>query len=210
MSQPVKNYYTPQEYLALEEKANYKSEYFQGEIFQMAGANLNHDRIALDLLLLLQNSFTEKPCEAFSSEVRLLVKSNGLYTYPDASVVCGEVQFAEDRDDIITNPLMLVEVLSKSTRNYDRGVKFELYRGLPSFQIYLILDSLRVYAELHQKINEEVWQMAVFHDLDDLLKITPLNLELSLAQVYKRVRFKSEEPPKLRRKSKSSRQLKKR
>jgi Uma2 family endonuclease len=208
MTQVLKKYYTPEEYLALEEKAEYKSEYFRGEILQMAGTNLNHDRLAIDTLNLLQSSFAGKPFEAFSSDVRLLVKKNGLYTYPDVSVVCGDIIFLEGRDDTITNPIMLVEVLSKSTRNYDRGAKFELYRELPSVQIYLILDSLRVYAEYHQRISERVWQMETYNNLQDTVKLTAFELEIPLAEVYKRVNFADAPPTPLKRKTPTKRRSK--
>src|SRR5688572_31697002 len=115
MLQKQPRYYTPEEYLALEEVAETKNEYFQGEIFAMSGGSANHNQIAVSVCMMLAAEFEEKPCKVFSSDLRLLVQANGLYTYPDAMVVCDPVEYAEGRNDTITNPIVIVEVLSQST-----------------------------------------------------------------------------------------------
>ena len=141
MTQLAEKYYSLQEYLTFEEKAQLKSEYYQGQIFQMAGGSANHSRISLNICLELTIALRGKSCEVFNSDMKIAVKANGLHTYADAAVVCGEVEFGPGRDDIITNPLLLVEVLSPSTRNYDRADKFLLYRVIIltiEIHIYLI------------------------------------------------------------------------
>lgn len=115
MFQPEQKYYTPEEYLALEEDAEYKSEYYQGEIFAMSGGSPNHNRIAGNLYIALREALEGKSCEAFFSDMRLQVKKNGLYTYPDVMVVCGGLEFVKGRTDTITNPVVIIEVLSEST-----------------------------------------------------------------------------------------------
>ena len=147
MLKSQKTYFTPEEYLDLEETAEYRSEYYQGEIFAMTGGTVNHNRIARDICQALTEDFEEKPCEVFMNDVRLLVQDNGLYTYPDLMVVCGDIVFAEGRDDTITNPIVLVGVLSKSTGDYDRGPKFELYRALDTLQDYVLVDQVKVHVE---------------------------------------------------------------
>jgi Uma2 family endonuclease len=116
----MKRIFTPEEYLAMEEQAPYKSEFFQGEIFAMSGGSANHSTIISNCIISLGNALKGKPCRVFESNMRLLVKRNGLYTYPDATVVCGQVEFAMGRNDTITNPTLIVEVLSPTTHAYDR------------------------------------------------------------------------------------------
>lgn len=118
---PQKTYYTPKEYLALEEEAEYRSEYYQGEIFAMSGGSANHNRIAGNVYTAMISAFGGGPCGAFITDMRLLVKKNGLYTYPDVMAVCGGLEFAEGRDDTLTNPAVIVEVLSKLPRDTTAG-----------------------------------------------------------------------------------------
>jgi Uma2 family endonuclease len=187
MLQKQPKYYTPAEYLELEEKANYKSEYFEGEIFAMSGGSTNHNRIAVSICTLLDVAFEGKPCEVFSSDVRLLVQANGLYTYPDVMVVCGSVDYAEDRNDTITNPIVIFEVLSKSTRDYDRGKKFERYRELASLQDYLLIDQARVYIEHYHKVENGRWVLTLFNNPDTLLTLSSIGVNLAVSRIYHKV-----------------------
>jgi Uma2 family endonuclease len=187
MLQKQPKYYTPEEYLALEEAAETKNEYFQGEIFAMSGGSTNHNQIAVSICTILDVAFEEKPCKVFSSDVRLLVQANGLYTYPDAMVVCGPIEYAEGRNDTVTNPIVIVEVLSKSTREYDRGKKFELYRDLPSFQDYLLIDQDRVYIEHYHKLKDGRWVLTLFNNLETNLTLTAIDVSLSVRRIYHKV-----------------------
>lgn len=194
MLQRQPEYYTPEEYLALEEAAETKHEYFQGEIFAMSGGSTNHNRIAVSVCTILATEFEEKPCEVFSSDVKLLVQANGLYTYPDAMVVCGPVEYAEGRNDTVTNPIVIVEVLSKSTRDYDRDKKFELYRDLPSFRDYLLIDQDRVYIEHYHRLEEGRWVLTLYNNLDTSLTLTAIEVSLPVRRIYHKVEW----PPKKR------------
>jgi len=129
--------YTPQEYLALERKAAYKSEYIGGFIVAMPGVSRWHDRIAGDTYAALHAQLADGPCEIFTSDIRVKNEVTGRYTDPDASVVCGEPQFADEELDTLLNPTVIIEILSPSTEAYDRGDKFEAYRRLPSLQEYV-------------------------------------------------------------------------
>ncbi|MFN8458666.1 MAG: Uma2 family endonuclease [Anaerolineae bacterium] len=180
-------FYTPEEYLALEEKAEYKSEYYNGEIFAMAGGSYNHNIIASNINALLNQFFEAKPCFVFGSDMRLLVKPNGLYTYPDVMVICGQVQFAEGRTDTVTNPLIIVEVLSKSTRDYGRGFKFELYRTMETLQDYILVDQTRIHIEYFHKLEEGRWVLIETNTPDTILTIQALNLELPINRIYHKV-----------------------
>jgi len=179
--------YTPEEYLALEETADYRSEYFRGEIFAMSGGSANHNRIARNLVVRLDTAFADKPCEAFINDMRLLVKENGLYTYPDVMAVCGQLEFVPDRTDTLTNPSLIIEVLSKSTAGYDRGAKFELYRALNSLQDYVLVDQAKIHVEHFHRLDDGRWLLQEFNELEDVLKIETIEFEISLTQIYQKV-----------------------
>ena len=184
-------YYSPEEYLALEEATDYKSEYYQGEIFVMSGVSVNHNRIAGNVHAALNNAFDAKPCEVFMGDVRLLVKKNGLYTYPDVMVICGQLEFAEGRMDTLTNPIVIVEVLSKSTQDYDRGAKFELYRAIETLQDYVLIDQARVHMEYFRKLEDGRWLLQEFNQLEAILRIEAVGVEIPLSRVYQRVEWES-------------------
>ena len=121
---------SPEEYLEIERKAEDKSEYYNGEMFAMSGVSRRHDRIAVQLTFLFAQHLRGKRCEAFTANMRVLAVPTGLYTYPDLSAACEEPQFADPHVDTLTNPTLLVEILSPSTEDYDRGKKAKLYRAI--------------------------------------------------------------------------------
>ena len=180
-------YYTPEEYLALEEAAEYRSEYYQGEIFAMSGSSANHNRIARNLVIALESAFENKPCESFINDMRLLVKKNGLYTYPNVMVVCGQIKFVEGRTDTVTNPVVVIEILSESTQDYDRGSKFMLYRGLETLQEYILIDQTKIYVEQFRRLEDGRWILDNLDQTDDLLRIESIDFKISLQQIYRNV-----------------------
>lgn len=180
-------FYTPEEYLVLEEKADHKSEYFNGEVFAMAGGSYNHNVIAGNINAALNQFAESKPCIAFTSNMRVLVKTNGLYTYPDAMLVCGQVEFAEGRNDTLTNPLIIVEVLSKSTRDYDRGFKFESYRLIETLQDYLLIDQERVHVEYFHKLEDGRWVLIETNLPEAELTLQAINFTLPISRIYHKV-----------------------
>jgi Uma2 family endonuclease len=141
-----KRRYTPQEYLAREDAADSKSEYSNGEIVPIGGTT-NHNRISLNLAGSMNLAFAQIDYEVFMADVKLWVPERNAYTYPDVMVVAGAVEYQDVRSDIICNPSVIVEVLSKSTEDYDRREKFSLYRTLPSFQEYVLIDQTRIQVE---------------------------------------------------------------
>lgn len=179
--------YTPEEYLEMERKALQKSEYYAGEIFLMAGASPNHNRIARNVLTELNGGLRGQECEAFGSDQRLFVKKNGLYTYPDALVVCGRIEFDSRDRDSITNPVLIVEVLSPSTANYDRGGKFELYRDIPSFQEYVLIHQDKIHIEHHLADGKGGWLLTETKDLDTELLFASIGISIPLSRIYERV-----------------------
>jgi Uma2 family endonuclease len=183
---PLKKSFTPAEYLAMEQAADYKSEYYNGEIFAMSGGTADHSQIAGQFITALNQRLDPKPCRVFTSDMRLLVQRNGLYTYPDAMVVCGKIQFAEQRKDTLTNPLVLVEVLSESTRDYDRGTKFNFYRQIPTLQEYVLVESERAHVEVYRRTGE-LWAVEMLDGLDAVVRLASVECEIPLTQIYAKV-----------------------
>jgi len=184
-----KKYYSPEEYLVLEETAEFKSEYYQGEIFAMAGASVNHNQIMLNTVIKLNKDLTDK-CRIFVTDVRLWINKKELFTYPDIMIVYGKIEFYTKHDDTITNPIVIFEVLSESTKNYDRGEKFVSYRMIPSFQEYVLIDQSQIHVE-HFYIGEQgKWVLTEYNDLADVLKLTKIDFQISLRDIYHRVEFK--------------------
>ena len=180
---------TPAQYLALEEMATTKNEYFRGEIFMMAGGSPNHNRIAGNIFAEFNVGLRGRRCEAFNSDQRLHVKKNGLYTYPDVLVVCGQIEYADPKRQEMTNPTVIVEVLSPATKNYDQGGKFELYRDIPSFRDYVLAHQDKVHIEYFHKGEDGRWVLTEFKALTDQIRIISLDLALSLDRIYERVEW---------------------
>ena len=194
MSQSIKPHYTPEEYLALEEAAEYKSEYYQGEIYAMSGASDKHNRISINISTELNLKFRTRPCVVYGSDMKVHIKAKGMYTYPDISVVCGEVKFGtkkdgSPRDSVITNPVLIAEVLSPSTENYDRISKFRAYGTLESLQYYLLVDQERYLVDYYQRTSQG-WLLKSYESLEDSLSLRlGGRLRLRLAAIYNKVVF---------------------
>jgi len=187
MSLQPSAYLTPKEYLALERGAEYKSEYLAGEIFAMAGTSERHNLIAGNVFAELHTQLRKRPCKVYVSDVRLKVNRTGLYTYPDVMVVCGETQFADDQQDMILNPTVIIEVLSESTEGYDRGKKFEHYRKLDSLSEYILIAQDRFHVERYVRQPDNQWLLAETDNVHDTLSLTSIACNLALADIYDKV-----------------------
>jgi Uma2 family endonuclease len=192
MSTRPKPYLTPQQYLEIERAAEFKSEYFNGEMFAMSGGSLNHARVAGDLFASLHAQLRGQRCEIASSDLRLRVTPEGLYTYPDIVVFCGKPQFGDDRTDTITDATVIIEVLSPSTTNYDRGFKFEQYRGLKSLQDYIVIAQDRVHVE-HNTRQGDAWLLKETSDLNAVIELPSIECSFRVAEAYARVDFGTEQ-----------------
>jgi Uma2 family endonuclease len=184
-SQP-KRYYTPEEYLALERAADYKSEYVAGEIFAMSGASEDHNTIAGNIFRLLGNQFQGRPCRVYISDMRVQVAATGMYTYADVVAVCGARYFAGAHRDTLLNPTVIIEVLSPSTELYDRGAKFDHYWRLPSLTEYVLVAQDQVRVE-HFARQGDGWLLTVARSLDETLRLPALDAVLPLAAIYENV-----------------------
>jgi Uma2 family endonuclease len=179
--------YSAKAYLDLEETATHKSEFYDGVIYAMAGGSFNHDMISGNVYAALHEFARTGSCIAFTSNMKLRIEAHNLYLYPDAMLICGAPKFEKNRTDAVLNPLLLVEVLSKSTENYDRGKKFEYYRSLPTFQEYLLIDQERVYVEHYQRLHIGRWHYGILTDLDETIKLQSISLTIPVRRLYEQV-----------------------
>jgi Uma2 family endonuclease len=182
-------YYSPEEYLALEEAADYKSEYINGKIFPMAGGSTNHNQIALNFSTELNFAFKRLDYRVFMSDVRLWIPNRRIYTYPDVMVVAKEPEYYNDRTDMITNPQVIIEVLSDSTKGYDSSRKFEAYRTIPTFTEYLLVDQSKIYIEQFSKTANKRWSLREYDVEEEAISLTSVQLQISLVDIYNKVKF---------------------
>jgi len=183
--------FSPEEYLALERKAGFKSEYHDGFITAMAGTSREHNLITLNFGREISSQLKERPCEAYVSDMRVHIDRTGLYTYPDVVVVCGEPQFEDDAVDTLLNPTVIVEVLSPTTEAYDRGKKFLHYRRLPSLREYVVVSQDKVLVERFTRRGDD-WVLTELNQIDDTLRLASIECELPLREIYAKVKLASD------------------
>jgi len=192
MSTVQKKRYTPEEYLTLERRADFRSEYFNGEIFAMAGANRQHVRIARNLIVRVDEQLRETPREVFGSDLRVKIGLTGLYTYPDASIGCGELQFEDKEVDTLLNPKVIFGILSETTEAYDRGKKFDHYRQIPSLEEYILVSQSEALVESFARQADGSWRLTVVKGLESTLELEFVTCRLKLADLYSNVSFEPE------------------
>jgi Uma2 family endonuclease len=178
---------TPEEYLAQERKAEFKSEYFNGEVFAMAGASQKHNLIVANLVSELRVQLKKNRCQVYPSDMRVRVKRTGLYTYPDVTVVCGEPEFDDELEDILLNPTLLIEVLSPSTEPYDRGKKFEHYRRITFLREYLLVAQDRCRVEQYVKQSDGSWSFFEIEGRAASVKLVSVEAVLPMTEIYDKV-----------------------
>lgn len=187
MTTEVERRYTVEEYLALERAAETKSEYLQGEIVAMSGASRPHNLLVTNLLASLHGQLRKKPCEVYPSHMRVQVPEADFFTYPDLAVVCTEPRLADEHFDTLLNPTVLVEVLSRSTADYDRGRKFAYYRHLESLAEYLLVAQAEVHVEHYTRQSDGSWRLEETDDPAAAIVLPSIGCVLSLAEVYEKV-----------------------
>src|SRR5882672_1028058 len=180
--QQAQRHYTVEEYFVVEAMSPVRNEYFDGEILAMAGGSANHNRISRNVLLALEPKLRQGSCESLGSDTRILTAS-GLYTYPDAVVICGPIILS---GETITNPTVLVEVLSPSTRTYDCGEKFELYRSIPTFRDYLLIEQSAVDVEHRWRAGDE-WLSERKTSPEDIIRLNSIEVDVRIGDLYARV-----------------------
>ncbi len=185
-----KRLFTPEEYLLLENRASYKSQYVAGEIYAMAGAQPEHIEIVDNISFALKTLFGDRTCESYTSEMRVRAEAGELYTYPDVAALCGEPRFDRaSRPSVLLNPQVIFEVLSPSTETFDRGEKFLRYRTLDSLTDYVLVATDFMRVEHFTRGVGGRWTMTEYRQPADRVPLPPLEGELTLAQIYRRITF---------------------
>ncbi len=190
MSTQLRPKYSIKDYLDIEEMSNIKHEYFNGDIFAMTGASINHNRIKEDLSQTFSNQLMQQKCEVFGSDMRVKTVS-GLYTYPDLIVVCGDLLVENiDGKETILNPILIVEILSKTTQGYDKTSKFELYKSIDSFQEYVLISQYQPCVTVYAKKLSGNWELETEHtSLDSNIYLSSINCTVAMSHIYRRVKF---------------------
>lgn len=189
MSAIPKRRLTPAEYLALERAAEFRSEFFNGEMFAMAGTSLPHTRIVRNLTVCVENALQDSPCESLSTEMRVHIPSTGLYTYPDFIIVCEPPELEDDHFDTLLNPKVIVEVLSKSTEAYDRGTKFDHYREIETLEEYVLVSQHKPHVQRFVKQANDSWLLTNFSNLDGDFEFESVSVRIAMRNIYHNVVF---------------------
>jgi Uma2 family endonuclease len=173
-----------EEYLQMENTEVVKHEYYQGEIFAMSGAKVAHNTISGNIYAMLHARLKGKKCKPFNSDQRIHIPLNSLFTYPDISIICGEVNTLNNDDYNVLNPTVLIEVLSKSTKNYDRGEKFKLYRDIKTLKEYILVDFESVHIETFRLNENDHWELEEYNSLANALIIKVISEIILLSEIY--------------------------
>ena len=184
--------YTPQQYLAMERRAEFKSEYHDGVIYAMSGASREHNLLSMNLGSEINQQLKSSKCEVYSGDMRVLVDATGLYTYPDIAIVCDQPRFLDGHFDTLMNPTVLVEVLSPSTEAYDRGKKFGHYRRIASLREYVLVAQDRVSVERYARRGAD-WVLTERTGLDEALRLDSIDCEVSIREIYAKVELPVED-----------------
>lgn len=179
-----KKYITPEEYLKFERGSDKKHEYFKGKMFAMSGASFNNNMISRNMIVILYNKLKNTEYIAFGSDMRVYVSENGLYTYPDISVFKKEVVLQDEEKDTALNPVVLFEILSKATQNYDRGGKFKLYRDIPTLEDYVLISQDDIRIEHFSRSSDERWILKELKRFDDELFLNSINVNIRMSEIF--------------------------
>jgi Uma2 family endonuclease len=186
-------YYTPEEYLRMEENSEEKHEYHEGEIYLMSGAKPRHNLVSFNISTRIGLGIEDKDCTGYTSDQLISNPKQEFFYYPDISVVCGEPELLPERDYVITNPILIVEVMSPSTARFDKGDKFDKYRTIPSLQSYVLIEQSKIQILNYRRVNDTDWYLEELNDISQTLKIPALDLEILLTRIYSKVNFNTDE-----------------
>ncbi len=174
-------------YLEMENASLEKHEYYKGEVFAMSGAKVPHNRITSNLIGELKYKLKGKKCQPFGSDLRIHIPANTLFTYPDISIFCGEIITLDNDEFNALNPTVIIEVLSKTTMNYNRGEKFKLYRDIKTLKEYILVDSESLHIEVFRLNEKNHWELEEYSNAEDLLEIKSINENILIAEIYEGV-----------------------
>ena len=180
------------DYLEFESRVGEKHEYYRGELFAMVGGMPRHSLISTNFLRESSESLKGKPCVAYNGDLRIKVEPVGLYTYPDASIICGELELDPEIPNTVLNPVVLVEVLSGSTEGYERGQKSSFYRSIPSLKSLVLIAQDRPHVECFTKQTNGGWLLTEARSLSEFLVLEPVAISIPLSEIYRSVQFDSQ------------------
>lgn len=186
---PKFNYISTEEYLAEERAALEKHEYYKGEVFAMSGASLEHNIISRNMMVFVGGKLKGKACQPFGSNLRIHIPPNTLFTYPDLTIFCDKPVLTDNSFDTALNPVVIIEILSPSTRNYDMGIKFMLYRDIETLKEYILIDSEAVYVQKHLRQPDNSWVLTEIKQIQEALHIHTIELSIPLTEIYEGVSF---------------------
>lgn len=189
MSFQTRPRYTVEEYLSIERNSEYRNEYIDGEIFSMVGASEQHNLIAGNIFASLHSQLKKRPCKVFLNDMRVQVNPNGLYTYPDIVVICGEAKYLDKEVDTLLNPALVIEVLSKSTESFDRGEKFRRYRTLDSLMEYILVSQEKYNVEQYTRQPDNKWLLSEVNSIDASIQLPSINCTLLVEDIYDKIIF---------------------
>ncbi|ASF47513.1 Uma2 family endonuclease [Methylovulum psychrotolerans] len=181
------NHYTAEDYLATEALADFKSEYYAGEVFPMAGGSINHNQIVINLCIIFGLAFKKQPYRVLAGDVKLHTPGFESFTYPDVMVIKDPPAYWQDRRDTVCSAVLVVEVLSDSTKDYDRGDKFAVYRQLAELQDYILISQDKIHVEHYSRQAPQQWLMTEYTSLDAVLTVAALATDLALSDLYDKV-----------------------
>lgn len=184
-----KRRYTVEEYLEMEKPSTVKHEYYQGEIFAMSGAGLSHNEIFSNIFGELTIRLKGKPCRPYGSDMRMNIPENTLFTYPDISIYCNGLMHSDVDEETFILPTVIIEILSPSTKNYDRGKKFNLYKDISSLKEYIMIDSESVSVEAYYVNAEKNWMLNEHKEISDTLTFVSMGFDVALSDIYNYVKF---------------------
>jgi Uma2 family endonuclease len=182
-------FYTFEEYLKLEDGADGKSEYVYGQIVPIASVSTNHNGVALNFGAELNFAFKRQDYRVYTNDVKLWIPQMLINVYPDVMVIAGEPEYYNQRTDIVTNPQIIIEVLSKSTQSYDKEGKFEAYRTIETFQEYLLIDPSRVRVEQFHKTGRKNWSFREYDEEDETVNLNSVAFQITMQDLYNKVKF---------------------
>lgn len=189
MSAIPKTLLTPEQYLAQERRAEFKSEYYRGEVFAMAGASFEHTLIKDNLAREAGNQLKDGDCRVLTSDMRVKVPASVLYTYPAILIVCDVPQFEDTQRDTLLNPTIIIEVLSDSTEKYDRGDKFRQFRDIPSLKEYVLASQSAAVIERYVRQTNDDWLLTTFDNLSGTFEFASIPVRIALSELYRGVSF---------------------
>jgi Uma2 family endonuclease len=182
-------HFTPEQYLEFDRNSEFRNEYIYGEIVPMVGATPWHSLISNNVGREFSIRFLAHGCRTFDASLRVCLNREAIYAYPDATVVCGQLEYLDDKKDTVTNPKIVVEVLSPTTKNYDLGQKLRMYWSIASLTDVLLIDQGRVWLEYWYRVPGGEWSKRVLENLDNILRIESGNCEIPVAELYAGVEF---------------------